>query len=198
MVASVLLVSVQDGLSHKVSLQTFTGFPGCKCVFPKECGKERSRRLNGLDLKMDSVRVGYLCYIFGGLLLSVKNSSVFIAWFYCSELCALSARDWRKELRLYGLFWAGGWRPLECAWGRVIMWPLGTRHPQQKTGTPLSVCSSRGALFRSCHSQPLSVLISLLFHNNNCLRPSPIYCVLREDLRRGGRKCNNWQTFVTN
>lgn len=37
---SVLLVSVQDGLSHKLRLQTFTGFPGCICVFPQECSRE--------------------------------------------------------------------------------------------------------------------------------------------------------------
>lgn len=34
------------------------------------------------------------------------------------------------------------------------MWPLGTLHPQQKTGTPLSVGSSQGLwLGRVIHSQ---------------------------------------------
>lgn len=48
----------------------------------------------------------------------------------------------RKGLRVYSLFWAGGWRLLECAWWRVIMWPLGSSDPQQKLCVPLSVQSS--------------------------------------------------------
>lgn len=42
-----------------------------------------------------------------------------------------------------------------------------------------------GALFRSCHSQPVSALITLLLHNNNCQWLSPTYCVLEEELAGG-------------
>lgn len=91
----------------------------------------------------------------------------------------------RKELRLYGLFWAGGWRLLECAWGRVIMWPLGTPHPQQKTGTPLSVCSSRGLCLGRVIHRRYQPLISALLHNNNCQRWSPNDCVLVGESAQG-------------
>lgn len=81
-------------------------------------------------------------------------------------------RDWvgRKGLRLYSLFWAGGWRLLECAWGRVIMWPLGTPDPQQKPGMPLSVGCSRILQTEkrpfSPLLQPVSGVTSLWLYNN--------------------------------
>lgn len=81
-------------------------------------------------------------------------------------------RDWvgRKGLRLYSLFWAGGWRLLECAWGRVIMWPLGTPDPQQKPGVPLSVGCSRILQTEKCLLssllKPVSGVASLLLYNS--------------------------------
>ena len=70
----------------------------------------------------------------------------------------------RKGLRLYSLFWAGGWRLLECAWGRVIMWPLGTPDPQQKPCVPL-ISRQQLEIFQT-ENCPFSVL---------CLKSCPLW-----------------------